>query len=171
MTKPATPLNEPEIGYMPAFRMAAVYARGHPEQAIPGAIYALYNALFTLKFENSITGGQPIQVEALRVRHADTGIGPSYIPTIVVGLPVPDEIKVLPQQVGGLEVRLEKWSYGQIAQIRHDGSLIDGLSPSERLQQFIEKNGYAITGVREEEFPIQPSEPPESIIRYRITEK
>ena len=168
MGQPRGTLNEPEICYLPPQKMAAVYAQGNPEQVILETLPALFNTLLTLKFEKRVTSDIPLPLQGLRIRYIEATGKTSPEWTLVMGLPVPEETTALPQMVGGIAVRLETWEYGTIAQISHDSSIIEGLTPHERLVQFIITSGRRVIGVREEEFHAGVTGEPVTIIRYRI---
>ena len=71
-------------------------------------------------------------------------------------LPVPQDTATLPQKVPGVEVGLETWEYGTVAQILHLGAYDQEGPAVERLMKFIEESGYRIAGVHEEEYLTTP---------------
>jgi hypothetical protein len=72
------------------------------------------------------------------------------------GLPIPDDIISLPQKVSGIEVKIEVWQYGTVAQILHIGPFSIEMPMIQRLQNFIAGNGYEIAGVHEEGISRRP---------------
>lgn len=164
--------NEPEILEMPAQKMAAVYARGTPGQVFPQVLPALYGSVYTLKFQLNKNGGPPFRIGGLRARYPDAHLVPVEEWTNVIGLPVPENTTSLPQKSGGIEVKMETWEYGTVAQILHRGAYDQEDSSAERLHRFIIASGYEIIGVHEEEYLTRPdAREPRTIIRYRVRKK
>ncbi|MFH0768533.1 MAG: GyrI-like domain-containing protein, partial [Chloroflexota bacterium] len=72
----------------------------------------------------------------------------------------------------GINVKLETWDYGTVAQILHLGSYDQEQPNIERLHKFIEESGYEIAGMHEEEYLTRPdSKFPKTIIRYPVKKK
>ncbi len=167
-----TAFNKPEIIEMPAQKMAAVYARGVPEEVLPQVLPVLYGAVYALKFDLNKSRGHALNIRGLRARYPDAHLMPMKEWTNVIGLPVPEDTDSLPQQVGAAEVKIETWKYGTVAQItlrsspgREDNSI-------ERLHRFIIDKGYEIIGVHEEEYLSLPDAGThETIYRYRVRKK
>ncbi len=165
------PLNVPVITEMPPQKMAVVRATGLPGEALPRIIPTLYNSLMALKFDRSLRKARPIAVRGFRARFPDAHRRPQSDWTTIIGMPLPEDVTSLPQQVGADEVCLETWEYGMVAQILHDGAEIDGKTPREVLIDFILEQGYDIIGIYEEEYFSEPDRRVnESIIRYRVRE-
>ena len=113
-------------------------------------------------------GEAPFDIGRLRVRFPDAHLLPAEEWTTVVGLPVPETTRAVPQRVGAGEVRLETWEYGTVAQIRR-GPRPRDRSPAETLHRFIEENGLVIVGVPEEEYRAAESGTlTAEVIRYRV---
>jgi len=92
--------------------------------------------------------------------------------THIIGLPLPEDTTSLPQKVGGVEVKVETWEYGTVAQILHLGPYDQEEPTILRLHKFIEENGYEIAGVHEEEYLTTPdAKVMKTIIRYPIKKK
>ena len=163
---------EPQILEMPAQKMAAVYARGKPDQVFPQVLPTLYGSVYTLKFDLKKKGLSTFKVSGLRARYPDAHLVPLDEWTHVIGLPVPEDTTSLPQKVGGGEVKTETWEYGTVAQILHLGPYNEEHTAVERLHRFIDDSGYEIIGVHEEEYLTRPdSKIPKTIIRYRVKRK
>jgi len=172
MTPRKSPGSEPEILEMPAQKMAAVYARGLPAQVFPQVLPALYGSVSFLKFERKKSGGSAFKIGGLRSRYPDAHLAPMKEWTNVIGMPVPEDTTSLPQKVGSIEVKIETWEYGTVAQILHHGSYDQEDNSVERLLRFIMDNGYEIVGVHEEEYLTRPdAKSPKTIIRYRVRKK
>jgi hypothetical protein len=71
-----------------------------------------------------------------------------------------------------VEVNLETWQYGTIAQILHLGAYDQEGPNIERLIKFVEDSGYQIAGDHEEEYLTTPdAKVPKTIIRYVVEKK
>ena len=166
------PLNIPHIIEMAPQKMASVHARGLPGEALPRIIPTLYNSLMALKFDRSIHNAGALTIHSIRARFPDAHRRPGIDWTTIIGIPVPDDVTTLPQQVGGDEVSVEIWEYGTVAQILHDNTRLEGMTPRETLLGFIAENGYDVIGIYEEEYFSDPDRTVnESIIRYRVRER
>jgi len=163
---------EPEIIEMPSQKMATVYAKGAPEQVFPRVLPDLYGSVYALNLELEKQGLATFMVGGLRARYPDAHLVPVTEWTNVIGLPVPESTVLIPQRVGGNEIKIEIWEYGTVGQILQN-SLHDGeIQAIERLHHYISDNDYEIIGVHEEEHLTQPQdEDPCVLIRYRILKK
>lgn len=93
-----------------------------------------------------------------------------------VAIPVPDLITSLPEDAGKppYPARLEKLSYGLVAEIAHFGPYETEKPAIERLQQYISDQGYQISGLHEEEYFKGPGnlliKPADyiTVIRYQV---
>lgn len=163
---------EPQILEMPPQKMAVVYAKGAPDKAFPEFMPALYGSVYTLKFDLKKKGLPTFKVSGLRARYPDAHLVPKEEWTHIIGLPIPEDTTSLPQKVPGIEVKLETWEYGTVAQILHLGAYDQEGPTVERLHQFIEDNGYEIAVVHEEEYLTTPdAKVPKTIIRYPVKKK
>lgn len=172
MTPQYPPVTEPEILEMPPQKMAAVYAKGRPDRVLAELVPTLVNSLYALKFEASLTGGPPVPIGCVRARFPDAHLLPVEEWTNVIGLPVPEDTRSLPQPVGGAAIRLETWEYGTVAQISHRSEGDHGETAAERLQEFIRESGHEIIGVHEEEYHTrEDNRIDRTVIRYRVRTK
>jgi hypothetical protein len=163
---------EPEILEMPSQKMAAVYARGTPEQVLPRVLPDLYSSIYALKIELEKQGLSTFTVGGLRARYPDAHLVPVTEWTNVIGLPVPESTVSMPQKIGGNEIIIETWEYGTVGQILLNNLYHLEMKAIERLHLYIIDKGYEIIGVHEEEHLNQPQEEnPCVLIRYRIMEK
>ncbi len=163
---------EPQILEMPAQKMAVVYARGTPDKVFAEVIPALYGSVYTLKFELKVKGLPTFKVSGLRARYPDAHLVPMDKWTVVIGLPIPEDTVILPQKLGGTEVRIETWKYGTVAQVLHLGPYDQEQPAVERLHKFIEASGYEISGVHEEEYLTRPeAKVVKTVIRYPVRMK
>lgn len=163
---------DPEIIEIPPQTMAVVEGKGAPDKVFPEVIPALYGSAYTLKFDLKKKGLPTFKVSGLRARYPDAHLVPKEEWTIVMGLPVPNDTTSLPQKAPAVEVRLETWEYGTVAQILHIGAYDQEGPNIERLHQFIEENGYEIAGPHEEEYLTQPdAKVMKTLIRHVVTKK
>ncbi len=163
---------DPQIVEMPSQKMAIVRGKGAPDKVFAEVMPALYGSVYTLKFSLKKEGKPTFKVTGLRARYPDALTAPKDQWTHIIGLPVPDDTTALPRKVPNVEVRLETWEYGTVAQILHLG-LYDQETPTiERLLKFIEDKGYVITGMHEEEYLTRPdAKVVKTIIRYPVRKK
>jgi len=169
MTPAKTAKTDPQILEMPSQKMAVVYAKGAPDQVFSDFLPALYGSVYTLKFDLKKKGLPTFKVSGLRARYPDAHLVPKEEWTIIVGLPIPEDTTSLPQKVPNIEVKIEPWQYGTVAQILHLGPYDQECPTVERLQQFIKDSGYEIAGVHEEEYLTSPdARVIKTLIRYPI---
>jgi hypothetical protein len=157
---------------MPAQKMAVIHAKGAPDKVFPEFMPALYGSVYTLKFDLKKKGLPTFKVSGLRARYPDACLVPKEQWTMLVGLPIPEDTTSLPQKVPNIEIKIEPWQYGTVAQILHLGPYDQETATIERLQKFIADNGYEIAGDHEEEYLTTPNAKViKTIIRYAIQKK
>jgi len=172
MTPRKSSKTEPQIMEMPPQKMAVVRAKGAPDKVFPEFMPALYGSVYTLKFDLKKKGLPTFKVSGLRARYPDAHLVPKDEWTHIIGLPIPEDTTSLPQKVAGIEVKIETWEYGTVAQILHLGAYDQEQPTVERLHRFIEDNGYEITGVHEEEYLTTPdAKVVKTIIRYTVRKR
>ncbi|HOS43722.1 MAG TPA: GyrI-like domain-containing protein [Armatimonadota bacterium] len=160
---------DPHILVLPARKMAVVTTIGDPAVVGPEVMPALYGAVYTLKFARKKAGGGAFTVEPLRARWPDAHRKPKTAWTGIWALPIPDDVEALPQKVPGVDVRVETWTYGTVAQLLHLGPFSAEGPTVARLHAFIEAQGYVITGPHEEEYLTRPdAKAQKTIIRYQV---
>jgi len=163
---------EPQILGMPPQKMAVVYGKGTPDKVFSELMPALYGSVYTLKFDLKKKGLPTFKVSGLRARYPDAHLVPKEEWTHIIGLPIPEDTTSLPQKVPGIEVKIETWEYGTVAQILHLGAYDQEEPTVDRLQKFIEDSGYEIAGAHEEEYLTTPdAKVPKTIIRYPVKKK
>ena len=163
---------DPVIIEMPAQKMAVLKGVGAPDKVFADLMPALYGSAYTLKFDLKKKGLPTFKVSGLRARYPDADRVPKDQWTHILGLPVPQDTKSLPQKVPGIEVKLETWKYGMVAEILHLGAYDQEGPTVERLHRFIEENGYEIAGCHEEEYLTRPeAKVMKTIIRYEIKKR
>ena len=163
---------EPQILEMPPQKMAVVYAKGAPDRVFPEFLPALYGSVYTLKFGLKKKGVPIFKVSGLRTCYPDAHLVPKEEWTHIIGLPIPEDTTSLPQKVPGIEVKIETWEYGAVAQILHLGAYDQEQPTVEHLHRFIEENGYEIAGMHEEEYLTRPdAKVVKTVIRYPVRKK
>ncbi len=172
MTPPKSSKKEPQILEIPPQKMAVVYGKGTPDKVFAEVMPAFYGSVYTLKFDLKKKGLPTFKVSGLRARYPDAHLVPKEEWTHIIALPIPEDTTSLPQKVPGVEVKLETWEYGTVAQILHLGAYDEEGPTVERLHQFIEDSGYEIAGAHEEEYLTTPdAKVPKTIIRYVVRKK
>jgi hypothetical protein len=166
-----TPEQQPKILDVSPQKMAVVYTTGDPTitgaQAVP-ALYASVSALVPQLKEQGID----FQLQAVRARWPDMSSSPKAQWTGIWGLPIPDVVDSLSQNVPGTEVKIEVWDYGKVAQILHIGPYATEGTTIQRLMDFIAKSGYEVAGSHEEIYLTPPNvEEQKTIILYPIKKK
>jgi len=162
---------EPQILEMPSQKMAVVYMKGDPNKVMPQFPPALYGSVYKLKFELKKKGIE-FKVDKLRARWPNAHLVPKDEWLGICGLPIPEDTTSLPQKVPGIQVKIEQWAYGTVAQILHIGPYGEEGATVERLHKFIAENGYQLAGVHEEEYLTKPeAKVQKTIIRYPIRKK
>jgi len=163
---------EPQILEKPAQKMAVVYGKGRPDKVFSEVFPALYGSVYTLKFDLKKKGLPTFKVSPPRSRYPDGLLVPMEQWTIITGIPVPEDTASLPQKLPEIEVKLETWEYGTVAQILHLGAYDQEQPTVERLHKFVEDSGYQIAGAHEEEYLTKPdAKVPKTIIRYVVKKK
>ncbi len=163
---------EPKILEMPPQKMAVVSGKGTPDKVFNDLMPALYGSVFSHKFALKKKGLPTFKVGGLRARYPDAHLLPKGKWTHIIGLPIPEDTTLLPQKVAGVEVKIETWPYGTVAQILHLGSYDQEDPTIERLHKFIEESGYQIAGDHEEEYLSRPdAKVVKTIIRYVVRKK
>jgi len=169
--KKAKSATEPEILEMKSQMMAVVYTKGSPGKVAEKALPVLYASVYKLKSELK-RKGVTFTIGKLRARWPDAHLVPDDQWTGIWGLPVPEDTISLPQKVPEIEVKLETWNYGAMAQILHVGPYGEEEPTVKRLHEFISKKGYEIAGVHEEEYITTPkARVQKTLIRYPIKKK
>ena len=160
---------DPQILEMAAQKMAVVRGKGTPQAVFTNLMPALYGSVYTLKFDLKKRGLPTFKASGLRARYPDAHLVPKEEWTIIIGLPVPEDTTSLPRKVPDVEVNIETWGYGTVAQILHLGSYSEETPTIERLHEFIKERGCQIAGVHEEEYLTSPdARVPKTYIRYPV---
>jgi len=172
MTPRKTSAKEPQFLEMPPQKMAVVYGKGAPDKVFPELMPALYGSVYTLKFDLKKKGLTTFKVSGLRARYPDAHLVPMEDWIHIIGLPIPEDTTALPQKVPGIDVKIETWEYGTVAQILHLGPYDQEEPNINRLHQFIEDSGYEIAGMHEEEYLTSPdAKVIKTIIRYVVRKR
>ncbi len=150
--------------------MAVIHTLGDPnQQADP--LSALYGAVYSLKFARK-KAGRDFKIGPLRARWPDAHLLPKEQWLGIWGLPIPGDVEDLPRKTPGFDVKIERWSYGSVAQVLHTGTYLEEEPVVRRLYAFIDESGYELTGVHEEEYLTTPrAKVQRTIIRYPVQRK
>ncbi len=163
---------DPQILEMPPQRMAVVTGQGTPDKVFTKLMPALYGSVYTLKFDLKKKGLTTFKVSGLRARYPNAHLDPKEEWIHIIGLPIPEDTASLPRKVPNIEVKMETWEYGTVAQILHLGRYDQEQPTIERLHKFIEESGYEIAGLHEEEYLSRPdAKVIKTIIRYPVKKR
>ncbi len=152
--------------------MLVVTAGGDPSQNAGRAIGLLYRACYKMK--------ECVNDAAPRARWPESANAPRAQWTGRFALPLAAASGNIPDITPprGMKLTVEKWSYGQTAEILHVGPYSKEGPTVEKLKAFIDKNGLEIAGEHEEEYLKGPGmflkgnpERYMTIIRYPVKKK
>jgi len=167
----AASMKEPQSLEMPSQKMAVIYMKGNPNKVMPEFLPALYGSVYKLKFELKKKGIE-FKVDKLRARWPNAHLIPKEEWLGICGLPIPNDTTSMPQKIPSIEVKIEQWDYGTVAQILHIGPYSEEMPTVERLHKFIQESGYEIADVHEEEYLTTPdAKVQKTLIRYPIKKK
>lgn len=147
----------PRLIELPDQKMACITLIGDPNIVIGPNIPALYTTVYGIR--KLLKGkGTDFEVDKLRARWPDAESKPKDQWTGIYALPIPIEITYLPPQskVPGLNVAIDIWQYGLIAEILHIGSYTEEGPTFEILHGFIADMGYKPFGPHEEVYLSDP---------------
>jgi hypothetical protein len=162
-------LKDPQISEKPDQKMLVVEATGDPNVAGKKAFALLFKTYFKTVKDGKMPAPRARWPQDLNVPKSEW-IG-------LYALPLPETVEKLPDiKTGeGLTIYLDKWGYGEVAEILHIGPYSKETPTVERLKKYIADNSYQIMGPHEEEYLKGPgmfgpgnSEKYQTIIRYRI---
>lgn len=143
-------LQQPAIREMGSQKVLLVRARGDPNQVGKAAFGLLMKTYFRLK-------GVPKGGRSFQPPRARWAVGENQSADEWEGLyamPIPDSVDEVPDVVGfgELMVELDRWEYGEVAQILHVGGYDEEARSVRVLEDFIREKGYVIAGLHEEEY-------------------
>jgi len=159
-------LKNPRIVALPDQKMLVVESKGDPAVTSGPAFSLLFKAFFSLPGAK-MTG-------APRGRWLNTATDPKEKWVGLYAMPIPPSVTAPPPGASG--VRIEGWTYGEVAEILHVGAYGDEPPTIEKLMKFIAEKGYVVAGPHEEEYlkgPTQASSPADywTVIRYQVKKK
>ncbi len=146
---------DPQIIEMPARKMAVVYTKGDPNVVVQQAMPALYGSVMGLGRELAKKGIK-FQMGAPCARWPNITDAPRDEWIGIWGLPIPEESESIPQTSKDIEVKIEVWEYGTMAQILHIGPFETEPATVEILMNFVSEMGYEMKGAHEEEYLTMP---------------
>jgi len=165
-------LKEPRMRTMENMKVLVVETIGSPEIVSGKAFGLLFKTYFSIK-------GAPKgrKMPAPRARWPLSTDIPKEEWKGLYAMPVPPETAVLPETKTEpcLDMRLDVWEYGEVAEILHIGPYDREEPTVARLTSFIRDKGYTIIGDQEEEYLKGPGmffkgnpDKYSTIIRYRV---
>ena len=169
---PSPKLTAPQILDLPPRKMAVVTTVGEPGAEVERVMKGLFGAAYTIKFARKKQGLAEYKVECPRARWPNAHEAPKDQWIGIWGLPVPDDVTELPQKEPGIEVKLDTWEYGTVAQVLHIGPYSEEGPTVARLHEFIEEQGYELAGPHEEEYQTRPTaKVMKTVIRYEVRKR
>lgn len=165
---------EPEFGTQEPIKVLTITSVGDPNK-VEKYFEALYGTAYATKFKVYKPQDLQMKLGTLMARWPDAHLKPKDQWTGIWGLPVPDfvEEKDLIQKNPKLPVKVEVWTYGEIAQILHKGPYTEEGPTVAKLHEFIAENGYEIDGMSHEEIYLTSPDAKDqkTIIRYKVKPK
>ncbi len=151
---------QPEIVQLPGQKMAVIHTIGDPDQCMHLVLPPLYSSVYRLKYERR-KEGKDFKLDHFRARWLNAEFAPMEELHSIWGLPIPEDTSSLPQRFPHVEVEIEMWEYGTIAQLTYRGPGLSigrarRLQAMECLKDFVSRNGYESTGLFEEEYLMGP---------------
>ncbi|MCG8607607.1 GyrI-like domain-containing protein [bacterium] len=165
-------LKEPRISTKKNQKMVVVEATGDPNVVGKDA----FGLVFQLYYAMAETPKGPGQA-APRARWPVSLETPKSEWTGYYAIPVPESVTELPayEAVPELKPSLKVWTYGEVAEILHLGPYDKEKPTLNRLNKFLQKEGYITVGGHEEEYIKGPTmsspgnhEEYVTILRYRV---
>ncbi len=162
-------LEEPHLRELSARRMVVLRTHGDPDRLPDDVLKPLFMAIQAIKHGRSLANAEDFPVEPIRARWPVGADTPRSDWVGIWGIPVPDDVHVVPTDDPAHHVEVELWEYGTVAEILHEGAYADEPIAVESLRRFIDDEGYRVTGVHEEEYLTRPGAAvPKTFIRYAV---
>ena len=165
-------LASPQISSKADRKMIVVEVTGDPNTSGKNELGALFKMYYKLK-----SGSKDMKMAA-RARWPKDIDTPRDQWLGIWAMPIPDEIIELPDIGGDIQINIDTWEYGEVAEILHLGPYSEEGPTIEKLCNFIRDSGYSITGFHEEEYLKGPGmffkgnpEKYMTIIRYSVAKK
>lgn len=156
-------LAEPHTFELVNQRMATIMASGNPARIGQDVVPILYKSV------NAARERHPFELEPLRARWAPNARMPRSERPAMWGLPVPADVRELPQFDPEHPVRIDVWEYGTVAEVLHEGSRAEEGRTLDRLRKYMDEQGFEVLGPHEEEYLSPPDAAvPKTLIRYRV---
>ena len=168
-------LSAPRIITKPSEKVIEVKVMGDPSTSVQPAMSLLLKTYFRLE---GVKHG--MDIPAPKSRWYTEFDKPRNTWEGEVAITIPGSVKSIPEikDKSGLKIELTTWEYGEVAEILHVGSYGSEEADINKLKDFIDSQGYEISGPHEEEYlkgplPFMPTNPDKylTIIRYRVEKK
>jgi len=143
-------LRAPVLVEMGPQKVLLVEAKGNPNDVGKAAFGLLMKTYY--KLEGVPKGGADFQPPRARW---PVGVEEDMNEWIgLYAMPVPEAVATLPEGASsdGLTVELATWEYGYVAQILHVGRYDQEPETVQTLMDFIEAEGYEVSGLHEEDY-------------------
>lgn len=161
----------PEFTSVDPITVLTVTSVGDPNHS-EKYLTALFGTAYGTKFKVYKPAGKEMKMGKLIGRWPDAHLKPKDQWTGIWGLPVPDFVKEseLIQKDPELPIKVEVWTYGDVAQILHKGPYTEEGPTISQLHEFIKENGYEIDGNSHEEVYLTSPDAKDqkTVIRYKV---
>lgn len=135
---------------------------------------ALYGAVYFAKMKVYKPKSIKMEFGKLTAMWPDAHFKPKDQWKGIWGVPVPEYVtnKDLAQKDPEIPVKVVVWKGGEYAEVLHLGRYTEEGPTVEKLHEFIDKSGYRIMGLHEEEYLTKPdAKNMKTIIRYLVKRK
>jgi len=142
-------LKDPRITQKNPMNMLVYELEGDPNDTAGKAYSVLFKVAYKLK-----NARQGLEEEPPRARWPKPFDIPSKQWLGQFALPINSSIITLPSEIQKEypNLKIETWEYGTVAEILHIGSYTKEQPSVQKLTEFIQKSGYKISGIHEEEY-------------------
>jgi hypothetical protein len=140
-------LKEPKMLFLQDQKVIEITVKGNPDK-VAGKVL---KDLFALRFK--ISSGKNAVVPLARYKFENAANMKDMDNwTVSYAIPVDEKVEKLPEYKGEFKPELKVWKYGNVGQLLHVGSYEEETEDITKLQNFIKEQGYAITGMHEEQY-------------------
>ena len=143
-------LKDPQISEKPDQTMLVVEAKGDPNVVAGKAFGLLFSTYYKLRNNQKSFGLAPRArwSQSILTTNKEDWVGRYALP-VSPGAKLPDKFKI---DDPDLKVSIVTWKYGTVAEILHIGAYSEEPATVKNLLDFIEVNGYRVSGDHEEEY-------------------
>ena len=169
-------IREMNISEKASQTMLVAEVKGDPATSLKQGYAYLFRKLMTLRSE-----GKPLRMTGgPRARYPLPFNTPKEEWVTLLAIPVPEKLDtpVIRHMTNGVDIRVETWRYGEVAEMLHLGPYSEEPRTVEAMLAKIKEKGYILAGPHEEEYIVGPGfglfvRPRNyvTIIRYEVRRK